>query len=245
MTLKIEYVNPHSLKPHPKNPNIHPTSSVLALQTSLETFDWTGPIKVQKGTNIIIGGHGLWAAAKLKGLKKVPIVYLDLNNKQALAYLIADNQLSQLSYWDEKELTRVLEELKKTDVNLLDLGFEKQKLESILSELAENLTTFQESIDEMTVEPLDVKTPLRWFGGKYKLSKWIINHFPPHDTYVEPFGGSGAVLLRKPLSPNEIWNDTNHLLVNFFRCLKDNPKTVLSEIVFLPYSRDCIIKFVT
>lgn len=237
MPLEIEYVDPQTLTPHPKNPNVHPTSSVLALQTSLETFNWTGPIKVQKGTNIIVGGHGMWAAAKLKGFKKIPIVKLELTDEQALAYMIADNQLSQLSHWDERELTRVLEELKEKDVNLLDLGFEKHTLESILPELAGHIETFQESIQEMEVQPLKVETPLRWFGGKYNLSKWIINQFPPHRCYVEPFGGSGAVLLRKPISAVEVYNDINELLINFFKCLKNDPKTLLSEIVFLPYSR--------
>ena len=32
---------------------------------------------------------------------------------------------------------------------------------------------------------------LRYHGGKWKLAPWIIENMPPHQVYVEPFGGGG------------------------------------------------------
>ena len=62
---------------------------------------------------------------------------------------------------------------------------------------------------------------LRYPGGKYRLTKWIISHFPAHDFYVEPYGGGGSVLMAKPEARGEIYNDIYGDAVNVFRVLRD------------------------
>lgn len=49
-------------------------------------------------------------------------------------------------------------------------------------------------------------------GSKYASGSFqqIINLIPPHDTYIEPFFGSGAIFFKKKLAMLSLVSDTNH-----------------------------------
>jgi DNA adenine methylase len=81
---------------------------------------------------------------------------------------------------------------------------------------------------------------LRYHGGKWLLADWIIEHFPPHCIYVEPFAGAASVLLQKPRSQSEVYNDRWRTVVNVFRVLRDPEKAKeLKRLLELtPYARD-------
>ena len=67
----------------------------------------------------------------------------------------------------------------------------------------------------------------------------IIGLFPPHKAYIEPFGGSGAVLLAKQPSTIEVYNDIDEELVNLFQVLRDpvlNAELEL-QLSLTPYAR--------
>jgi DNA adenine methylase len=83
-----------------------------------------------------------------------------------------------------------------------------------------------------------MKAPIRYFGSKWRLAPWIVQQLPPHVCYVEPFGGSAAVLLTKPPSPNEVYNDINSGLVSFFRVLRERPHELAEAVALTPYSRE-------
>lgn len=74
-------------------------------------------------------------------------------------------------------------------------------------------------------------------GGKGRLSNWIIDQMPAHDTFVEVFGGAAGVLFNKPKSKYEIYNDTNDDLTQFFTVLRDQPDALAAWLRSVPYSR--------
>lgn len=74
-------------------------------------------------------------------------------------------------------------------------------------------------------------------GGKGRQSEWILDKMPPHDTYVEVFGGSGALLYNKPVSKNEIYNDLNDDLTQFFTVLREREDDLVDWLRTVPYSR--------
>jgi DNA adenine methylase len=87
-----------------------------------------------------------------------------------------------------------------------------------------------------------MKKPFRYYGGKANLMPELLKLMPKHTTYVEVFGGSGALLFakKKEVSELEVYNDLDHDLVNFFRVLKDKSKLeeLMWKIECTPYSRE-------
>lgn len=83
-----------------------------------------------------------------------------------------------------------------------------------------------------------MRPALRYHGGKWKLAPWIISHMPEHRVYVEPFGGAASVLLRKPRSYAEVYNEMDGEIVNFFRVLRDNGEEFRRAVELTPFSRD-------
>ncbi|ARS91398.1 DNA adenine methylase [Natrarchaeobaculum aegyptiacum] len=75
-----------------------------------------------------------------------------------------------------------------------------------------------------------------YIGGKTRLARWVIRHLPPHTAYVEPFGGSAAVLLNKPRSDVEIFNDLDSDVVTFFRVARERPEELAEWCRYVPFS---------
>lgn len=64
---------------------------------------------------------------------------------------------------------------------------------------------------------------LRYHGGKFRLAPKLVRLFPAHRVYTEVFGGGASVLMHKPRSYSEIYNDLDGEVVNVFRVLQ-NPR---------------------
>ena len=74
----------------------------------------------------------------------------------------------------------------------------------------------------------ELKAPFPYFGGKRRVAATVWERFGLADNYVEPFFGSGAVLLGRPtpFDGTETVNDFDGLIANFWRALQSDPEAV-------------------
>ena len=141
--LKIEYVDIDSIKPYEKNPRKN-DEAVEYVANSIKEFGFKVPIIIDKD-NTIVTGHTRYKASKKLGLTEVPIIKADdLSEEQIKAFRLADNKVSEQSYWDFSLLNEELENI--VDLNMVDFGFSDFNVDNFIDSLIEeqdsaNLTT--------------------------------------------------------------------------------------------------------
>lgn len=88
----------------------------------------------------------------------------------------------------------------------------------------------------------EVKTNLRWAGGKSKMLKILEEFFPKEiDKYIETFTGGGSVMLHilQNYSPNVVYaNDIDEMLINYYNSIKHNPQQVIDDCLELKNNHD-------
>lgn len=83
-----------------------------------------------------------------------------------------------------------------------------------------------------------LRPPFAYYGGKTRMAKDIVSFIPADaETYVEPFAGSLAVLLRKEPHGYELVNDLDDRLIAFWRVLRDKPEELQEVLAATPYAR--------
>ena len=75
---------------------------------------------------------------------------------------------------------------------------------------------------------MTLAAPFPWFGGKSRVAPLVWPRFGDVTNYVEPFYGSGAMLLARPdgWTGTETVNDMDGFICNFWRALQADPDGV-------------------
>lgn len=122
MNQNTQNISIDKIYPYERNAKKHPKKQVEQVANSIKEFGFNQPIVVDKN-NIIIVGHGRYAAAKMLGMTEVPVVKVDLSPKKANAYRLADNKLNE-SDWDMKLVIEELKELHAENFDITLTGFD-------------------------------------------------------------------------------------------------------------------------
>lgn len=86
---------------------------------------------------------------------------------------------------------------------------------------------------------MTIKSPYPYFGGKSTVASEIWRRLGGCPNYIEPFFGSGAVLLARPHSPDlELVNDIDGYIVNFWRAVQADAETVAAHADYPAFEND-------
>jgi DNA modification methylase len=161
----VTLVDVNSLIPHPKNCHDHPPEQLERLCKLIEYQGFRNPIVVQKGTNLIVCGHGRTMAAKILGMTQVPVLYQEFeSDAQLYAYLVSDNAIGK-DTWATLDLGKVnleLENMPDLDLDLLGLkDFEAIAIEEL------DPQTDEDEVPEV-VDPITKRGDI-WLLGNHRV----------------------------------------------------------------------------
>jgi hypothetical protein len=113
---EIEIVDINLPVPYDKNMNKHTDEQIERLRKLIRYQGFRNPLVLQKGTNIIAAGHGRLIAAKLEGMKTVPVIYQEFESEaQFYAYVVSDNAINSNGWGGGLDFSQI-------NVDITDLG---------------------------------------------------------------------------------------------------------------------------
>ncbi len=160
------------LKPYADNAKQHPPKQVEQIAASMRYFGFINPI-LRNNKFEIIAGHGRLLAAKLLGLKQVPVILVDhLSEAQVRAYRLADNQLTLNTGYDASLLQIEIKDLESLDLDfdLEIIGFETAQLDLIIDGNVVHENDPADAVpDANDNKPIVTKLGDIWIVGKHRL----------------------------------------------------------------------------
>ena len=133
-TLPHEMAPIDSLKPATRQVRRRDARQSARLEASIDRFGICRPILIA-ADRTIIEGHGIWEAAKARGIAHVPCVIVDHLDPNDLRLLrVALNRLGETGTWSVEALRLEFEELTVLGLDLLDTGFEMAEIDTLLLE---------------------------------------------------------------------------------------------------------------
>lgn len=168
-----------SISKYPNNPR---RGDEKKIQESLTRFGQQKPIVVSKATSFIVAGNHVFGAAQSLGWTHISAVVTDLSDKDAKAYLIADNRMSDIGDYNDSALALILEDLA-TEGNLDGTGFDADDLDALLAKLEKQNSEDSKMADQSPTAQIvfdDEEQQDKWF----EFVKWLKGKYPEYETFA-------------------------------------------------------------
>jgi hypothetical protein len=156
-TRRIEYVTLAELvtRLHPRNPKQHDIGAIIE---SYRNHGFVASGVLDDRTGLFLAGHGRIEALNMmrkqgmeapRGIQNggddwlvpVQVGYESENDSAAMAYLAADNKLTELGGWNEPLLAELLQEVHNSgEIALEATGYDADGLDELLRDLAEDIS---------------------------------------------------------------------------------------------------------
>jgi hypothetical protein len=119
---EIKTVDVESIIPNPRNPNTHSEAQIRRLSKLIKNTGFRSPLIISNQSGFLIVGHGRLEAAKLSGMKQIPVIFQDFKNEaDEYAFMCADNAIGAWSELDLAKINEVVLSIPELDIELLGL----------------------------------------------------------------------------------------------------------------------------
>jgi DNA modification methylase len=188
----VEWAPIERLFPNPSNPRRN-EPAIPHVAASIRRFGWQQPL-VAKRSGEVIAGHTRLLAAKQLGETRVPVVWFEGSDLDAIAFNIADNRTHEFAQWDDAALAKLLGELRDED-GLDGVGYSVDEVDALIAEL-DALNRDPASVDDQgpeapVVDPVSRLGDL-WILGEHRL---LCGDATSKDDVARVMAGAKAALL--------------------------------------------------
>lgn len=172
--LKVVYHRLDALVLNSANPRLHSRRQIRQISRSIQTFGFLAPILVDRNLTVI-AGHGRVLASRELKATEVPTISVDhLSQEKVLAYMIADNKLTENGAWSEELLANHFIELSAHDLNFsLDVtGFEIGEIDFMIESQGKSATAERDTADDLRGIPTGppiCKPGDTWLLGRHRV----------------------------------------------------------------------------
>lgn len=165
--MQIEKIPLSQLVPDDHNARRHDERNIAEVKKSLQQFGQHRAFVVQRGSNKILVGNGMYEAMRQLGWEEADVYFVDDDDATAVRRALADNRTAELAEWDTDVLAHLFDNFRGgADIP----GWSEDEIDKIL-QLAEGAAG-KEAVEDEPPEPPEkavTKPGDVWLLGEHRL----------------------------------------------------------------------------